>query len=170
MASRPSGLRVLGGGLLQRRQRQPAVVRPGHLACRGDEHQPGLVLHAVAVGHPARLVEGDRIAERADLAQVALTAAADGSVTVSSTAVRAGRWFFAAAATYELRPVSSAFRSEVSVSQVAKKTTSRGLPGPRATVGVPDPAPVDRAAGSETAAAGVCTSMAPSDPWLSSFG
>lgn len=56
------------------------------------------------------------------------------------------------------------------MSQVAKKTTSRGLPGPRVTVDVPDAESDGRAAGSDTAAAGVCTSTVPSDSWLSSFG
>src|SRR5580658_8168749 len=47
------GLRGVLDGRGEGRYRQPAVVGPEDLACRRDQVQPGLVLHAVAVGDPA---------------------------------------------------------------------------------------------------------------------
>ena len=57
---------------------------------RGDQHQPGLVLHAVPVRYPARLVQADREVKAGQLGRDAPGPPAPMAVTVSSTAVRAG--------------------------------------------------------------------------------
>ena len=44
---------------------------PGDLARLVDEDEPGLVLDAIAVCHPARLVEGDLVRQRPELVQEA---------------------------------------------------------------------------------------------------
>ncbi len=55
------------------------------------------------------------------------------------------------------------------MSQVAKKTTSRALPGPRVTVrALPSAAGPPRAATRRLA--GVCAAIVPSDSMLDSFG
>src|SRR5215469_5560045 len=99
------------------------------------------------------------------------TADDDGSVTASSTAVSCGRCLADAALAYAFRPASSAFRSDVSLSQLAKNTTSRDWPGPSDTVVPPAaPEPLAAAAGSVTCAVGPCAGMAARDCWLASFG
>ena len=72
-----------GGG--QGGDGKPAVVGPDDLAGRGDQGQPGLVLHVEAVSDAAGGVEGDRVAERgAEAAQVGADGLGRGQIGSSS--------------------------------------------------------------------------------------
>jgi hypothetical protein len=77
-----------------------AVVRPHDLARGGDQGEPGLVLDLVAVGQPAVGVQPDRVSPAwSPGRQVRADGRAEGSTTVSSTAVSGGRPCAGAAAT-----------------------------------------------------------------------